>query len=71
MEKKLKWEDVTTYECLIEYINTEIGPENCYDELFLELMSGMIYNREQKKKQDNLNKNISDMGGIVMPSKND
>jgi uncharacterized protein YehS (DUF1456 family) len=71
MDEKIKWKDVTTYEKLVEYIRDEIGEENCYDELFQDLLSGMIYNREQKKKQEELNKKISNMGGILMPRKND
>jgi len=68
MANKLKWEDVTTYEQLVEYIRVEIGEQNCYDELFMDLMQGMIYNREQKKKQEKVNKQISDMNGIILPN---
>ena len=68
MANKLKWEDVTTYEQLVEYIRVEIGEQNCYDELFMDLMQGMIYNREQKKKQEKLNNQISDMNGIILPN---
>jgi len=68
MADNLKWEDVTTYEQLVEFIRVEIGEQNCYEELFMDLMQGMIYNREQKKKQENVNKQISDMDGIVLPN---
>lgn len=68
MANNLKWEDVTTYEQLVEYIRVEIGEQNCYDELFMDLMQGMIYNREQKKKQEKVNKQISDMNGIILPN---
>jgi len=68
MANNLKWEDVTTYEQLVEYIHVEIGEQNCYDELFMDLMQGMIYNREQKKKQEKVNKQISDMNGIILPN---
>ena len=68
MANKLKWEDVTTYEQLVEYIRVEIGEQNCYDELFMDLMQGMIYNREQKKKQEKVDKQISDMNGIILPN---
>ena len=68
MANNLKWEDVTTYEQLVEYIRVEIGEQNCYDELFMDLMQGMIYNREQKKKQEKVNKQISNMNGIVLPN---
>jgi len=68
MANNLKWEDVTTYEQLVEFIRVEIGEENCYDEMFMDLMQGMIYNREQKKKQEKVNEQISDMNGIVLPN---
>ena len=68
MANDLKWEDVTTYEQLVEFIRVEIGEQNCYDELFMDLMQGMIYNREQKKKQEKVNKQISDMNGIILPN---
>lgn len=68
MADNLKWEDVTTYEQLVEFIRVEIGEQNCYEELFMDLMQGMIYNREQKKKQEKVNKQISDMNGIVLPN---
>ena len=68
MANNLKWENVTTYEQLVEYIRAEIGEHNCYDELFIDLMQGMIYNREQKKKQEKLNNQISDMNGLVLPN---
>lgn len=68
MANNLKWEDVTTYEQLVEYIRAEIGEQNCYEELFMDLMQGMIYNREQKKKQEKVDKQISDMNGIILPN---
>ena len=68
MANNLKWEDVTTYEQLVEYIRVEIGEQNCYEELFMDLMQGMIYNREQKKKQEKIDKQISDMNGIILPN---
>ena len=68
MADNLKWEDVTTYEQLVEFIRVEIGEQNCYEEMFMDMMQGMIYNREQKKKQEKVNKQISDMNGIVLPN---
>jgi uncharacterized protein YehS (DUF1456 family) len=68
MANDLKWEDVTTYEQLVEFIRVEIGEQNCYEEMFMDLMQGMIYNREQKKKQEKVNKQISNMNGIVLPN---
>ena len=68
MADKLKWEDVTNYEQLVEFIRVEIGEQNCYEEMFMDMMQGMIYNREQKKKQEKVNKQISNMNGIVLPN---
>tara|TARA_B100002019_G_scaffold191810_1_gene165889 strand:- start:820 stop:1032 length:213 start_codon:yes stop_codon:yes gene_type:complete len=68
MNEKIKWEDVTSYEKLQDYIRDVIGEENCYDELFMDLLHGMIYNREQERKQEKINKKLSNMGGIVMPN---
>lgn len=68
MANDLEWEDVTTYEQLVEFIRVEIGEQNCYEEMFMDLMQGMIYNREQKKKQEKVNKQISNMNGIVLPN---
>ena len=45
--------------------------QDMYDELYEDLLHGMLRNREEKKKQEELNKKISNMGGILMPSKND
>ena len=47
---------------------------NLYDELYEDLVYGMCQNREEKKKQEKLNKKLSNMDGIIMPneiSKND
>ena len=68
MQEKLKWEDVTTPDDVFRYVRETIGEENAYEELYEDLMYGMIHNREQKKKQEQLIKKISDMGGIVMPN---
>ena len=71
MDEKIKWKDVTDHDKLLEYIREVIGEHNLYDELYEDLIYGMIRNREEKKKQEELNKKISNMGGILMPRKND
>ena len=71
MDEKIKWKDVTYHDKLLEYIREVIGEHNLYDELYEDLLHGMLRNREEKKKQEELNKKISNMGGILMPSKND
>lgn len=68
MKKKIEWEEVTSYEKLTEYIRDVIGEDNCYDELFQDLLHGMIYNREQMEKQKKLNKKISNMQGLIIPN---
>ena len=67
MDDKIKWKDVTTHDELIEYIKEHIGMNNLYDELYEDLVYGMCKNREEKQKQEKLNKKLSDMGGIIMP----
>ncbi len=65
---KIEWEDVTTHDKLVEYIREHIGMDNLYDELYEDLMYGMIKNREAKKQDEKFQKELSDMSGIVMPS---
>ncbi len=68
MFEKIEWKDVIDHDKLMDYIKQRIGMENLYDELYEDLLYGMMHNREQKVKQDKLNKKLSDMGGIVMPN---
>ena len=68
MNSKIKWEEVTTHDKLMEYIREVIGEHNLYDELYEDLLYGMIKNRELQKKQEKLNESISDMQGIIMPN---
>lgn len=68
MKNKIKWEEVTTHDKLMEYIREVIGEHNLYDELYEDLLYGMIKNRELQKKQEKLNDSISDMQGIIMPN---
>tara|TARA_B100000676_G_C17422362_1_gene505193 strand:- start:336 stop:548 length:213 start_codon:yes stop_codon:yes gene_type:complete len=70
MDEKIEWKDVTTHDELVKYINEHIGMNNLYDELYEDLLYGMIKNREAKKKDEKLQKELSDMGGIVMPNGN-
>lgn len=68
MKNKIKWEEVTTHDKLMEYIREVIGEHNLYDELYEDLLYGMIKNRELQQKQEKLNESISDMQGIIMPN---
>ena len=68
MKEEIKWEEVTTHDKLMDYIREVIGEQNLYDELYEDLLYGMIKNRELKKKQEKLNKSISDMQGIILPN---
>ena len=68
MKEKIKWEEVTTHDKLLEYIREEIGEQNLYDELYEDLLYGMVKNRELHKKQEMLDKSISDMQGIILPN---
>ena len=70
MNTKIKWEEVTTHDKLMEYIREVIGEHNLYDELYEDLLYGMIKNRELQDKQEKLNESISDMQGIIMPNGN-
>ena len=65
---KIEWEDVTSHDQLMEYIREHIGMDNLYDELYEDLLIGMTRNREAKKKDEKFQKELSDMGGIVMPN---
>lgn len=71
MTEKIKWEDVTTPDDVFRYVRETIGEDNAYEELYEDLMYGMIHNREQKQKQEKLNEKLKDMGGMILPNKND
>ena len=68
MSEKIKWKDVVTHDQLIEYIKEHIGMNNLYDELYEDLLYGMIKNREEQKENEKLQRRLSDMGGIIMPN---
>jgi hypothetical protein len=68
MSEKIEWSDVVNHDQLTEYIKQRIGMDNLYDELYEDLLIGMIRNREEKEKHEKLQKKLSDMGGIVMPN---
>ena len=61
MDEKIEWKDVTTHDKLVEYIREVIGEHNMYDELYEDLLYGMIKNREAKKKNDKLQKELTNM----------
>jgi retron-type reverse transcriptase len=68
MSEKIEWKDVINHDQLMDYIKERIGMENLYDELYEELVYGMCKNREEKQKQEKLNKKLSNMDGIIMPN---
>ena len=68
MAEKIEWKDVTTHDQLVEYIKEQVGMDNLYDELYEDLLYGMIRNREEQEKDEKLQKELSNMGGIVMPN---
>ena len=68
MAEKIEWKDVTTHDKLVEYIREVIGEHNLYDELYEDLLYGMIRNREEQEKDEKFQKELSNMGGIVMPN---
>jgi hypothetical protein len=68
MDEKIEWKDVTNHDQLVEYIKEHIGMNNLYDELYEDLLYGMIRNREEQEKDEKFQKELSNMGGIVMPN---
>ena len=66
MDEKIEWKDVTNHDQLVEYIKEHIGMNNLYDELYEDLLYGMIRNREEQEKDEKFQKELSNMGGIVM-----
>lgn len=50
----MEWADVNNVEDINIYIEEHIGKENMYDELYEDLLYGMIRNRESKKRLDKL-----------------
>ena len=70
MDEKIEWKDVTNHDQLVEYIKEHIGMNNLYDELYEDLLYGMIRNREEQEKDKKFQKELSNMGGIVMPNGN-
>ena len=68
MSEKIEWKDVTDHDKLMDYIKQRIGMENLYDELYEDLLVGMMHNRDEQRKQEKLNEKLSNMGGIIMPN---
>ena len=50
----MEWADVISVDDINIYIEENIGQENVYDELYEDLLYGMIRNRESKKRLDKL-----------------
>jgi hypothetical protein len=46
----MEWNEVTNVDELNEYIEEHIGRENVYDEMYQDMIYGMIRNRESKKR---------------------
>ena len=44
----MEWEDVISVEDINKYIEEHIGQENVYNEMYEDLLYGMIRNRESK-----------------------
>ena len=64
----MEWDEVTTVDKLNEYIDEHIGQENMYDELYQDLLYGMIRNRESQRRLDKLMRDAeSDDTIIVQP----
>ena len=64
----MEWADVISVEDIDKYIEEHIGRENVYDELYQDLLYGMIRNRESKKRLDKL-VGESDSGSILIQPK--
>ena len=50
----MEWADVISVDDINKYIEEHIGQDNMYDELYEDLLYGMIRNRESKKRLDKL-----------------
>ena len=61
----MEWDNVTNVEELHEYIEEQIGWENLYDEMYEDLLYGMIRNRENQRRLAKLLKE-SDSGSILI-----
>jgi hypothetical protein len=64
----MEWEDVISVEDINKYIEEHIGQENVYNEMYEDLLYGMIRNRESKKRLDRLLEG-SDSGSILIQPK--
>jgi uncharacterized protein YydD (DUF2326 family) len=64
----MEWADVISVDDINKYIEEYIGQDNMYDELYEDLLYGMIRNRESKKRLDKL-LGESDSGTILIQPK--
>ena len=64
----MEWEDVISVEDINKYIEEHIGQENVYNEMYEDLLYGMILNRESKNRLDRLLEG-SDSGSILIQPK--
>ena len=64
----MEWEDVISVEDINKYIEEHIGQENVYNEMYEDLLYGMIRNRESKNRLDRLLEG-SDSGSILIQPK--
>ena len=46
----MEWNEITNVDELNEYIEEHIGRENVYDEMYQDMIYGMIRNRESRKR---------------------
>ena len=63
----MEWDNVTKVEELHEYIEEHIGWENVYDEMYEDLLYGMIRNRENQRKLDKLLKESDSVPILINP----
>lgn len=64
----MEWADVVSVDDINMYIEEHIGWENVYDEMYQDLLYGMIRNRETKKRLDKL-LGENDSGTILIQPK--
>ena len=50
----MEWNEITNVDELNEYIEEHIGRENVYDEMYQDMIYGMIRNRESRKRLEKL-----------------
>jgi len=63
----MEWADVVSVEDINKYIEEHIGWENVYDELYQDLLYGMIRNRESQKRLEKLLKDSESNIILIQP----